>query len=248
MTASPRLALYWTPDADHPLWQAGCDWLACDPESASALGPARAHTAEPRRYGFHATLKAPMVLRAGASPQDMIDAAARLAASFASFDMPALVVTTLRGFIALRPATTLAPAHPLRQLADACVRELDVLRRPLTPQERDRRLRSMDFDAQERDNLESFGYAFVFDRWQFHMTLSDSFAQSETAARDRMLADASQHFAPALRAPLSCNALSVFLEPSPGSPFQLVQRLPLGPCVAPGTARHHMADGHQRGP
>ena len=66
---TPRYAVYWTPPADHPLWRAGCDWLGRDAERAQVDRPGEgpeALTRAPRRYGFHATLKAPMRLRGAA--------------------------------------------------------------------------------------------------------------------------------------------------------------------------------------
>jgi hypothetical protein len=227
VSESPRYAIYWAPDADHTLWQAGCEWLGRDPESGWTAERLREHVGEPLRYGFHATLKAPMRLRDGVSEQDLFVAAQRLAASKASFTMPPLEVTTLRGFVALRLIGAIGVAHPLRQLADACVRELDALRRPPTEDELARRLQSMDFDATERASIEAFGYPFVFDRWQFHVTLSDSFSDADSSQRDRMLAEARRHFSAALEAPLRCTALSVFVEEAPRKPFRLLRRLPL---------------------
>ena len=65
-----RVAVYYAPEADDPLWRAGCEWLGRDPERGTALAqPVVAglheNTEDPRRYGFHATLKAPMVPRHG---------------------------------------------------------------------------------------------------------------------------------------------------------------------------------------
>lgn len=227
MNGSPRIAAYWAPDASHPLWKAGCDWLGRDAQSGWTAGTARDHVAEPRRYGFHATLKAPMKLRDGAAVQDAVDAVAHLAGRHPSFSMPLLEVSTLRGFIALRPAVRIDASHPLRRLSDACVVELDGLRRPPTAEDLARREQSMDFDAAQRANIAAYGYAFVLDQWRFHMTLSDSFPAHGLATRDHMLAEARRHFADALAVPLRCTGVSVFIEPSPGSPFELLQRLPL---------------------
>src|SRR5262249_19404197 len=69
-----RVAIYYTPAEDHPLTCAAAQWFGRSPfaaatpaASASLTGPVcrldmRALTAEPRRYGFHATLKAPFRL------------------------------------------------------------------------------------------------------------------------------------------------------------------------------------------
>jgi hypothetical protein len=224
-----RYAAYWTPDLRHPLWQAGCEWLGRDALSGWISASPRPHTKEPRRYGFHATLKAPMALRAGATEQDFLQRLADVAARHAAFAMPPLEVSTLRGFVALRPSVQIHPTHPLRQLADACVRDLDGLRRPATAEELDRRLQSMDFDSEERANIEQVGYAFAFGKWRFHMTLSDSFGSSEPdrQQRDRLIDEAREHFLPALAAPLECTGVSLFVEPSPGMPFVLAGRVPL---------------------
>lgn len=229
MSGPVRYAAYWAPEPQHPLWQAGCDWLGRDAPTGRTLPTQRAHTTEPRRYGFHATLKAPMALLDGASREDLLNAMTRVAARHTAFAMPPLEVTTLRGFIALRPSVAIHATHPLRRLADACVRELDALRQPPTPQELDRRLASMDFDAAERANIAQVGYAFAFEQWRFHMTLSDSFGSDEASLRRReqVIDEARAHFESALAEPLDCRSLSLFVEPAPGEPFVLQARIPL---------------------
>ena len=65
-----RVAVYYAPRPDDPLFAAGATWLGRDPESdAPAPQPDLPDiveiTAEPRLYGFHATLKPPMRLARG---------------------------------------------------------------------------------------------------------------------------------------------------------------------------------------
>ena len=62
-----RVAVYYAPAADDPLWARGCTWLGRDPETGVELPQPdidgiAAQVTEPRRYGFHATLKPPMQL------------------------------------------------------------------------------------------------------------------------------------------------------------------------------------------
>ena len=59
-------------------------------------------TAEPRLYGFHATLKPPMRLAAGRQWFDVLEAATELADRTAPFALPALAVSDVFGFLALR--------------------------------------------------------------------------------------------------------------------------------------------------
>ena len=69
-----RYAIYFTPRQDEPLARIAADWLGRDPfgaatrpvEAVADLSAAEVafHTASARRYGFHATLKAPFRLAA----------------------------------------------------------------------------------------------------------------------------------------------------------------------------------------
>ena len=70
-TLAPRYAVYWMPEPGHPLWAAGCTWLGRDGGAGGAGGgPARRHVASPWRYGFHATLKAPLRFAPGVREND----------------------------------------------------------------------------------------------------------------------------------------------------------------------------------
>ncbi len=230
MGASARYAIYWAPPAGHPLWDAGCRWLGRDAISGEAGVPVREGTATPRRYGFHATLKAPMHLRDDVGESGLVDALARLVHQAPRFPLPLMEVRTLRGFLALRPRDAISAAHPLRRLADACVVELDALRQPPSVDDEQRRLLSLPFDELQRSNIRRYGQPFVGERWQFHLTLSDSFGDdpASTRQRDEMLDQARAHFAPALAAPLDCDAVCVFAESAPGRPFMLMHRVALG--------------------
>jgi hypothetical protein len=110
-------------------------------------------------------------------------------------------------------------------LADACVAELDGLRRAPTAAELQRRMTPQSPGVQEALLLQRWGYPHVFDQWQFHLTLSDDLPTE--AARARLCVDAQQHFAPALTAPRACASISVFVEPAPDAPFVLAQRFAL---------------------
>jgi len=225
MTAA-RYAVYWTPEPDHTLWQAGCEWLARVPSSPVLMWPARDATAEPRRYGFHATLKAPMRLHPERDATSLVDAVRALAERTRRFVMPALRIDWLAGFLALQPRQHLLPSHPLRELADACVRELDPWRAPPTDAELQRRLADPSLDDTQREAITRWGYARVFDHWRFHMTLTDTLADTDPQ-RDTLLRNAQQHFAAALAEPIGCASLCIFAEPAPDAPFLLTHRFPL---------------------
>lgn len=221
-----RLAIYWLPAPDHPLWEAGCLWLGRDPGGSNALGQRPpTYARDPWRYGFHATLKAPMALRPGDSEDHFISAVAALAARHRDFALPPLQVNWLAGFLALRPSSAPAPGHPLRRLADACVTELDDWRAPMDLAEIERRGSAM--SPAQRDEqlalLRRWGYPHVLGHWRFHLTLSDR----EPAGAPALLARARTHFARALERPLRAHAIAVCREDAPGAPLHLVQRFGL---------------------
>lgn len=222
-----RYAVYFTPSADHPLWRAGCDWLQRDPTVAATTAPPRPHVGEPRRYGFHATLKAPMRLADGRSETSLHGALTQLARHNAPFAMPVLSVQWLGDFLALRPVEPLPRSHLLHQLADTCVTELDAWRAPTSPQELHRRLRTP-LDDTQRELLHRYGYPHVMDHWRFHMTLTDALP-ADADLRATLQHQAAQHFAPALAQPLVCESVCLFVEPAPGEPFRLAQRFAFVP-------------------
>ncbi len=224
-----RHAVYFAPAPEHPLWQAGCRWLGRDPRLVPAPPPASESVRSPWRYGWHATLKAPIRLHEGACESRWLDDVAALAAGHAAFDMPPLQVARIDDFLALAPREPLAADHPLRALADDCVLRLDRWRAPLTPQERQRQS-PPGLSERQLEHVDRYGYAHVLDDWRFHMTLSDGVDGWGAARLEALRAAAAAHFETALAAPLRCDALCVFVEPSPGAPFELRHRFPLAPA------------------
>lgn len=218
-----RVAVYYAPEPDDPLWQAGCAWLGRDPAHATALQQPdlpdiAAVTAEARRYGFHATLKPPMRL---ATDWERFRADARaLADRLAPFTLPRLAVGDLSGFLALRDMTA-CPA--LQALADACVEALDHHRAPPSPDELARRRRhglSPERDAM----LRRWGYPDVFASWRFHMTLTRRLSPDETAIY-RPAAEV--FFGAACERDRCANSIALFMEAADGAPFTLAERLTL---------------------
>ena len=170
-----RYAIYFVPPQESELYRFGASVLGTDcytdevvafPASAGS-GWAEA-TREPRRYGFHATLKAPFRLARGTTESDLIAVVRAFAQRQPPVDAGVLQVTELGSFIALVPDR---PWAVLNQLAAACVREFDRFRAPMTTEERDRRLLAP-LSARQIGQVDAWGYPFVFDDFRFHMTLT----------------------------------------------------------------------------
>ncbi len=220
-----RVAAYYAPNAADKLFAAGATWLGRDPESgASCPQPGvdgiAEFTAEPRLYGFHATLKPPMRLTSDIW-NALRTAAKEIAASTAPFDLPPLAVADLRGFLALRETV---PSPPLQAFADLCIAGLDGFRTPLEPDELARRRRGR-LSRIEDLLLQRWGYPWVFGAWFFHMTLTRRLTEAE---RDRILPAAEHHFAPALAISRRVATLCLFVQEAPGQPFLIAERLALG--------------------
>jgi len=225
MGPDARVAMYYTPQLDDPLYAAGASWLGRDPESTEPTQqpdiPGIAEvTAEPRLYGFHATLKPPMRLAEGRQWVDVLEAATGLASRTAAFELPRLAVYDLFGFLALRETS---PCSPLQALADAAVEQLDPLRAPPSEAELARRRRS-NLTPRQDAMLMRWGYPYVFDTWFFHMTLTRRLT-AEEKLRYQPAADA--YFARAIGLQRRVTDISLFVQATPGAPFVIRQRLPL---------------------
>lgn len=220
-----RLALYWAPEVADPLHARGSAWLGRDAESGMALtqpavdGTDLAQvTADPRGYGLHATLKPPFRLRHGYAAARA--QAAALAARTAPFDLPPLALHDLDGFLALRET---APCPSLHALADACVTALDDHRLPPDAAELARR-RPERLPPAQRAHLDRWGYPYVFEEWRFHVTLTRRLNAQEKAA---LMPAVIAFLGDAPARPRRVAAISLFVQPAPGAPFTIAERLPL---------------------
>lgn len=225
MGPDARVAVYYAPAVDDPLFAEAAVWLGRDPESGAPvpqpdIADIEEVTAEPRAYGFHATLKPPMRLAEGRQWFDVMQAADELAAGIAPFELPRLAVSDVHGFLALREAVD-CPA--LQALADACVERLDALRAPITQAELARRRRAK-LTARQDEMLVRWGYPYVFDTWFFHMTLTRRLSSEEKRVFMPAVED---HLARATRLERRVKDICLFVQPAPGEPFVIEERLKL---------------------
>jgi putative phosphonate metabolism protein len=171
-------------------------------------------TVDARRYGFHATLKAPFRLAEGRTPEELDAAVARFAAGTAAVVVPRLTLARLGGFFALVPGTR-APA--LHALADDVVMAFDDFRAPATEAELARRNQAP-LTPRQRELLGTWGYPYVLDEFEFHLTLTDRIPRERRPAVERVLTG---WFAELLEADVPVDAVGVFTEAEPGAPFEL---------------------------
>ena len=228
-----RYAVYLAPKATSALWRFGSRVIGRDAVSGEATvgyAPAgfdaaswRAATDEPRRYGFHATLKAPLRLRESCAPEELERAVKELARSHPTFSLGALDVSVLSfgglGFVALTPREKTAKLVALE--ADA-VRRLDVFRAPPTEAERARR-KPEDMTPRQRENLDRFGYPYVLEEFRLHLTLSNALADPGPAAAN-LADDFAQEVADR---EFIVDAVALFIQDVANGDFRLARRYPL---------------------
>lgn len=218
-----RVAIYYAPRQDDPLTQLSSAWLGRDPTTNApvtqpSLDGIAEITAEPRSYGFHATLKPPMRLVGDWGA--FVAAVRTMAADIAPFSLPPMAVADLRGFLALRETT---PCALLQALADACVERLDRFRAPTSAEEMARRRRAR-LSVEQDAMLVRWGYPYVFGTWFFHMTLTRRLSDAEKA---RVLPAAQAWFAPALAVDRRVEDICLFTQAGPDAAFTLAERIPL---------------------
>lgn len=241
MTAeSPRHAIYYAPDSRSARWRFGSSVIGYDAVSGTDVpflttaGMSTAEwsglTAEPRQYGFHATLKAPFYLADGCDDAHLLDRAAAFAATHAAIELEGLQVSALSRFIALTP---IGDVDKLMTLASAVVEAFDDLRAPLTDRERVRRL-SSPLKASQVAHLDRYGYPYVHEEFRFHMTLTGPVSRDKVEALRAHLADI--YAVSAVPATVQIDALTLFRQDNRASRFRIIGRLPLAAIVPPSAA------------
>lgn len=227
---TPRYGLYFTTPSGSALWERAVTWLGYDawsgndvPRSSSTGIPderLQAITAAPRKYGFHATLKAPFRLAPEHDEGSLLDAVETFAERHPSVIIDSLECRWIGPFLALVPGVQ---GQDVSNLAATIVERFEPFRAPLNQAEIDRRLDSP-LSAVQREHLDRWGYPYVFDEFRFHMTLTGALAEELRPAVDTA---ARRHFRPHLGKPLAVDALCVFRQEHAEAPFRVLAAFPL---------------------
>jgi putative phosphonate metabolism protein len=222
-----RYAIYYAPEPASALARFGQSWLGYDVETGRPVEqPAIAGTdpqrlaeitAEPRRYGFHATLKPPFALLPERDGAELAAALATFAARQAAVRAPPLMLAAIAGFWALVPSQ---PCKALTHLSAACVEHFDGFRAPPSEDELARRRRARLSPVQEA-LLARWGYPYVMDEFRFHLTLTERLAPDEASRIGAVLAEC---VAPLCRSVLRIDALTLFHQSARGENFRLIGR------------------------
>ncbi len=224
-----RFAVYYAPPHGTPLHRFGQRWLGRDgagDDGADRLVPhgldeslVRSVTETPRRYDFHATLKAPFHLAPGTDADGLAAALAAFVKTRTPVTAPRLRLTALDRFVALVPD---GPCPALDALAADCVTGFDRFRAPPSEEELVRR-RASGLTPQQETLLARWGYPYVLDQFRFHFSLTGHLPEDHAAAVIEALDPV---VAPLCRQPLAIDGVSLFVQDAPSAPFRLVRRFP----------------------
>jgi putative phosphonate metabolism protein len=225
-----RYAIYWVPETGSALAKIGEHWLGREAGTDRLLPRQKFHgfddrelaaiTAEPRRYGLHATLKPPFRLATEVTPLMLETAVSAFAQQHTAFQVPSLRVARIGDFIALIPTTH---CSAIDALAASCVEHFDRFRASLNAEELARRLRKRLTKRQE-GNVRRWGYPHVMNDFRFHVTVTGPIA---AAAAERLLPSLQRLFAPATTKPLAIAEIALFVQRTPESSFRLTRRFAL---------------------
>ena len=226
--SSVRYAIYFTPPPDSGLARLGASVLGYDcytgsPVSQPAIQgiePAEllAGTVEPRRYGFHGTLKAPFTLDQGWTFEDLRNSVVKFAKERPAFETGTISPRRIGRFIAMTPDE---PCSELTLFAAECVAAFDHFRRPLSNEDRQRRA-VHNLSPRQQALLERWGYPYVFDQFRFHMTLTGPLAEERVG---RWLDSLGQYISGPKA--LVIDAVTLLEQASADARFRVVERFEL---------------------
>ncbi|MGJ4960704.1 DUF1045 domain-containing protein [Bradyrhizobium sp. HKCCYLRH3061] len=230
MVDVPRYAIYYAPAATTGLAGFGASLLGYDawsgdepsfPEEVVRAVPDWAElSADPRKYGFHATLKAPFELADAQSEASLRDACAEFAARPRAIPIIRPIVDSISGFVAMIPGE---PSPALQQLAADCVRTFEPFRAPMTAEDRARRKPDL-LTPRQRDHLDRWGYPYVMEDFRFHMTLTCRLSDER---RRPILTMLQQRFAALSLTELRIDRIVLFRQPNARQRFGIIGDWPL---------------------
>jgi putative phosphonate metabolism protein len=224
-----RYAIYFAPPQGSELDRFGSHWLGRDAWTGAPLqsppvdgfSPSdfAALTASPSSYGLHATLKPPFYLRAGTTEQELRAQLAAFASKRHAFACSPLRLATLGRFVAL---ILQEPCDAMSLLADDCVTSFDAFRAPPSTAETQRR-KSAPLSHRQVELLERWGYPYVLEQWQFHISLTGSTDAATAERARRVLEPRTQAFT---RKSLAVDAVCLFRQSAEDAPFLVMERFP----------------------
>src|SRR5690606_3337453 len=217
-----RSAIYFAPAATSNLWDRAATWLGRDASDGTPFdGPVAGIdrdrllnlTQSANRYGFHATIKAPMVLADGATEADLRAALAEFVTHHQPIDLGRLRLAALQGFLALMvDGENEAP----QDFAAHVVEDFDPFRALMSV--KDRAARAGERAPVDASGLsDAFSYPYVRVESRFLTALADCLGEADAR---HAAAAAATWFGPVLDQPVLLDRLLLFHESDAGKPLR----------------------------
>ncbi|MCL2160740.1 MAG: DUF1045 domain-containing protein [Betaproteobacteria bacterium] len=215
-----RYAIYFIPEPGTALARLGSALLGRDTETGHAVAQPsfpgfsqeRLHalTANARRYGLHATLKAPFFLNQGMTERNLLLFAARFAGCRQAIILPRLELARIGSFFALVPSgkspKEQEAIRDINALAADAVSFFDPFRAAPSEQEIARR-NPQKLSTRQRELLVVWGYPYVFEEYRFHITLTGKL--NENVESDEMGKRLSSYLAAACNEPVAISGICI---------------------------------------
>ena len=220
-----RYAIYYVP-SNNLFYKLGSSWLGWDtisgqpasqPETDSAVNIQKI-TEAPRKYGLHATIKAPFRLGNNVNALELERQLEILCGSIKPIEFK-LKLSELSGFFALTPTVK---NTELRKLHSKVVRELDYFRAQPTKEEIIKR-RENQLTSEQDQNLIKWGYPYIFEDFYFHITLTGKIPED---FRNKVKDEIENFFQPVLQQKINLSELALVGEAKDGN-FYVIRQMPL---------------------
>ena len=228
-----RVAIYYAPDTQSSAWQVGSKWLGRDAATSQQLHQPIVDgiatevltnlTSHPRRYGWHATLKAPFRLAHGHDLNTLTAGLRQICQGCKPFNLAPLELSTRDGFLSLRPERL---QSVLAQLAADCVQQLHRFAAPLSETDLARRRLAL-LSTEEDELLMAWGYPYVLQHFQFHFSLTGPLNLFPEHLLPQLIQAAKSHFQEL--SAVCVDRLSIFIEPKLGADFYLFEQIGFAP-------------------
>ena len=229
MNSFSRYAVYFSPPEESDLFKFASSWLGWDAQNAKKIfhpnfkdlvSDITELTKKQSCYGFHGTLKPPFALAETKNESELKAAILELSQSTRKFEIPAVNLQLLNGFVAIVATNE---NNEIKNLAKKCVQELDIFRQPESLEKVQKR-RSVGLSQYEEFNLQRWGYPYIMDSFRFHLTLTRRLNPKELKNVMEVLAS---ELTEILNTALPVRDICLFGESDTSGNFQIIQRFPL---------------------
>jgi len=224
-----RFAIYYLPSESNLLSNFASSWFGWNPHLGMEVSyPVWKNlnfniaelTSEPGKYGLHGTLKPPFPLAKQENFEELRVAILKLSRSIKKFKIPSITLRVIDGFIAIVPTIR---NERIDYLAEKCVKELDDFRGPESLENIKKR-RSVGLSERQENHLRRWGYPYVLDDFNFHLTMTEKLRPEVS---ERVFLVLASKLESVLMAPLLVDKIFLCGESVENGKFKVIEKFSL---------------------